>query len=89
MALHKEEKKWILEHIENGKEVIKFTEPNDIIDVLSDFTVQELYDNNLESTKDCYDAECIIDRLAYYWDMKDPDEDQDLDVGLYESSNVE
>lgn len=76
MAMHKNEIEWILNHIENGEEVIKFKEPNDIIGVLSYFTYCKLYDHG-DATDLCRKAESIIDRIAYYWDMKDPDESKD------------
>lgn len=73
MSLHKDEKEWIKKHLDNGAVVAASDDKDFILDELNDFTVYELQNNEFP-TKLCIEAEDIIERVARFWDMKDPDE---------------
>ena len=63
--LLKSEREWIQKNIPEGEEIVNFINPNDIIDRLDEFTVDELYSNDYKPTDKCVIAEKIIDRIAY------------------------
>ncbi|MGN8809379.1 hypothetical protein ACTNED_08975 [Absicoccus porci] len=57
------EKKWIKENMENAKEVLAMKNPNDIIQALNFFSVDEMTPD-YEPTEKTYQAERIIDRIV-------------------------
>lgn len=68
MPLYEEEKKWIEKHLDNGHAIAASFNRDEILDALHDFTVSELYDNDLSPTQACRKAEDIIEHVARYWD---------------------
>lgn len=68
MPLSIDEKEWIKIHLDNGVQIASSSDRDEIIDALHDFTVSELYDNDLSPTQACREAEEIIEHVARYWD---------------------
>ncbi len=68
MPLSIDEKEWIKIHLDNGVQIASSSNRDEIIDALHDFTVSELYDNDLSPTQACREAEEIIEHVVRYWD---------------------
>lgn len=68
MSLSIDEKEWIKQYLVNGHKIASSSDRDEILDALHDFTVSELYDNDLSPTQACREAEEIIEHVARYWD---------------------
>lgn len=68
MPFSVDEREWIKQHLDNGDQIASSNDREEILDALHDFTVSELYDNELSPTKACQEAEEIIEHVARYWD---------------------
>lgn len=66
--LTSQERKWISKNVPNGKEIVGYSNPNAIIDALSDYSVDQMVGDDYEPTEKCIIAERIIDRIALYDD---------------------
>lgn len=68
MPFSVDEREWIKQHLDNGDQIASSNDREEILDALHDFTVSELYDNELSPTQACREAEEIIEHVARYWE---------------------
>jgi hypothetical protein len=68
MPFSVDEREWIKQHLDNGDQIASSNDKEEILDALHDFTVSELYDNELSPTQACREAEEIIEHVARYWE---------------------